>query len=204
MKILTYIVFYDVGFAPNPYFGICTLATCKPVIRKSAAIGDWVMGVASKRFFPNDFRLIYAMRVTEKLSYTDYWNNPRFAIKKPVMNSALKRSFGDNIYFYDKENEKWHQANSRHSRANGELNEFHLNRDTTADFVLISDKFYYFGDKAIIVPEAFVEYFAKNRGQKYIKNNREIQEVLNWLFSQTQEEGMLGFPLENKKFKRLD
>ena len=32
----------DYGFAPNPYFGYCTLATCKPVIRRCAGVGDWI------------------------------------------------------------------------------------------------------------------------------------------------------------------
>jgi hypothetical protein len=39
----------DYGFAPNPFFGVCTLATCKPKIRKAAAIGDWVVGTGSSR-----------------------------------------------------------------------------------------------------------------------------------------------------------
>lgn len=34
----------DYGFAPNPFFGVCTLATCKPRIRSVAQIGDWVVG----------------------------------------------------------------------------------------------------------------------------------------------------------------
>jgi hypothetical protein len=206
MKILTYIVFYDFGFAPNPYFEFCTLATCKPTIRKSANIGDWVMGVASKKFFPNERKLIFAMKVTEKFSFTDYWNNPKFAIKKPVMNSALKRSFGDNIYHFDIENNLWYQADSRHSRENGETNEFHLKRDTSADFVLVSDDFYYFGDEAIEIPANLSDYFAKTQGQKHIMSNQEIQAVLNWLSNSSNRKGILGFPLEtkNKKFKRLN
>ncbi|SSY70238.1 hypothetical protein [Alysiella crassa] len=40
MKIISYVVKYDYGFAPNPYHGFLTLATCKPVIRSNAEIGD--------------------------------------------------------------------------------------------------------------------------------------------------------------------
>ena len=42
MKMYTYVIPRDYGFAPNPYLGYCTLATCKPRIRKGAQIGDWI------------------------------------------------------------------------------------------------------------------------------------------------------------------
>lgn len=32
--LFSYIVRWDHGFAPNPFHGICSLATCKPGIRK--------------------------------------------------------------------------------------------------------------------------------------------------------------------------
>jgi len=47
MKLHTYVVRYDSGFAPNPFYGYCTLATCKPPIRKSAAVEDWIVGCGS-------------------------------------------------------------------------------------------------------------------------------------------------------------
>ena len=42
MKFYSYVIPRDYGFAPNPYFGYCTLADCKPGIRKMAQTGDWV------------------------------------------------------------------------------------------------------------------------------------------------------------------
>lgn len=47
MKIFSYVVSRDFGFAPNPFFNFCTLATCKPKIRKDAKIGDWIIGTNS-------------------------------------------------------------------------------------------------------------------------------------------------------------
>ena len=44
MKIMSYIITHDYGFAPNPYGGFLTLATCKPKIRNSAKIGDILVG----------------------------------------------------------------------------------------------------------------------------------------------------------------
>lgn len=47
-NVFIYVVDRDFGFAPNPFHGYCTLATCKPGIRKSAAMGDWVVGMAAQ------------------------------------------------------------------------------------------------------------------------------------------------------------
>ena len=63
-RIHSYVVRYDSGFAPNPFYGYCTLATCKPNIRRSADIGDWVVGSGSNdRTVRRGGRLVYAMRV---------------------------------------------------------------------------------------------------------------------------------------------
>ena len=35
-RVHSYVVRYDSGFAPNPFYEYCTLATCKPNIRKGA------------------------------------------------------------------------------------------------------------------------------------------------------------------------
>ena len=40
VKLYSYIVAVDSGFAPNPFHGFCTIATCKPRIRKTAEIGE--------------------------------------------------------------------------------------------------------------------------------------------------------------------
>ena len=45
MRLFSYVVAHDTGFSPNPFFGYCTLACCKPVIRRSAQAGDWVVGL---------------------------------------------------------------------------------------------------------------------------------------------------------------
>ena len=33
--LFSYVVATDSGFAPNPFFGLCTLACCKPAIRRA-------------------------------------------------------------------------------------------------------------------------------------------------------------------------
>lgn len=46
-RIYSYVVRYDSGFAPNPFYGYCTLATCKPDIRRAAEVGDWLVAPAT-------------------------------------------------------------------------------------------------------------------------------------------------------------
>ena len=53
--LYSYVITRDYGFAPNPFGGICTLATCKPGIRNHATVGDWVVkyfmiSLSSKEF----------------------------------------------------------------------------------------------------------------------------------------------------------
>lgn len=43
-RIFRYILVHDHGIAPCPTDGLITLATCKPSIRRTAAVGDWVLG----------------------------------------------------------------------------------------------------------------------------------------------------------------
>ncbi len=43
-RIYRYVLAHDRGMAPNPRRGLITLATCKPELRKTARVGDWVIG----------------------------------------------------------------------------------------------------------------------------------------------------------------
>jgi hypothetical protein len=152
LTIYSYILRFDIGFAPNPFHGCCTLATCKQEIRSKAKIGDWLLGTGSKAK-SLDGHLIYAMRVDEIVSYDEYWTDDRFSNKRPDMRASLKRAFGDNIYHHDADGE-WIQADSRHSFPDGVPNPGHIRRDTKSDKVLIARQFVYFGDQAPPIPES--------------------------------------------------
>ena len=66
-KLYSYCIPVDDGAAPNPFGNICTLTICKPVIRRSALVGDWVVATGSMQYgFEN--KVIYAMEVTQKLT----------------------------------------------------------------------------------------------------------------------------------------
>ncbi len=197
MRYYTYIVKRDFGFAPNPWFGYCTLATCKPNIRASATVGNWVFGTGSKANNLNGY-LIYAMKVTEKVTLNEYWNDPRFQQKKPEMFGSLKQMYGDNIYYYDPDKGIWHQSNSHHSNEDGSVNFDNLGNDTSKPCVLISSEFFYFGKDAIQIPEAFKDAFCHTtQGHKLVRDHVLANRFVEWLHENF-EPGIIGFPLQFK------
>src|SRR5258708_6780576 len=110
-KIYSYVVARDFGFAPNPFHGVCTLATCKPRIRKVAVIGDWVVGTGSAVRRRAGF-VVFAMKVEEALTFEEYWADERFFQKRPNLRGSKKQAFGDNIYHRKSQGSGWLQLNS--------------------------------------------------------------------------------------------
>lgn len=156
MRLFSYVVARDYGFAPNPFGGVCTLATCKPDIRRRAVVGDWIAGLtsAADRSVPG---LVYVMRVDEVLTYDTYWADARFQFKKPSRSGSVKQLFGDNIYCQSAPG-VWQQADSHHSFESGAPNPANIVNDTKSHGVLISQRFGYWGSSAITVPEQFLDF----------------------------------------------
>lgn len=48
-NIYSYVLSYDAGSAPNPFGGLCSLTICTPNIKKRAQVGDWIIGLGSKK-----------------------------------------------------------------------------------------------------------------------------------------------------------
>lgn len=145
MRLFTYILPFDTGFAPNPFYGYCTLACCKPAIRRAAEPGDWIVGLTTKE---RGNRLVYAMHVAEKITFADYWRDARFALKRPDLRSGdLERHCGDSIY------EPIHSGQYRqHAGAHGPE---HKDHDLGGEFVLVARDYVYFGVNAFPLPPQF-------------------------------------------------
>jgi hypothetical protein len=179
--IYIYVVDRDFGFAPNPFHGYCTLATCKPGIRNSAVIGDWVIGLGGSRLRATN-HCIYAMRVTSKISFDEYWNSPAFTNKKPVRNGSRKMMVGDNIYHRSSSDRTWIQANSHHSNEDGSSNRDNLLRDTKSEYVLISNYFIYFGRNAPAVPPTLLNDIGYVNRRNYRVFDLEVAiNLVKWL-----------------------
>ena len=179
-----YVVDRDFGFAPNPFHGSCTLATCKPVLRRCARVGDWVFGLGGKRLRAKG-RCVYAMRVDEKTTFEQYWANPRYRDKKPVRNGSAVRMVGDNIYHRDPATLGWRQADSHHSHEDGTPNPRNVRTDTSCEHVLLSRHFYYFGRDALAVPEPFLTALGYHNGRGYrVFDLHRCGHLLGWLEGQ--------------------
>src|ERR1700682_162089 len=81
MKLFSYVVDHDTGYAPNPGGGVCTLCRCKyrksPWAQKNiielAEEGDWVIGTGgSSTRSTGRGTLIYAMRIDKKITRDEY------------------------------------------------------------------------------------------------------------------------------------
>jgi len=199
MKYYSYVVARDFGFAPNPFGQHCTLATCKHKIRKNASVNDWVFGITSKG---KGNRLVFAMKINQKITFDDYWNTPEFQYKKPVLNGSLKQMYGDNIYHFDKTKNEWIQVDSHHSFENGEVNYENLNRDTSGEFVLVSKEFYYFGSENIELPLKLKTKLSVGRGHKFVKEDA-AKAIIDWLRA-NYEFGFQGDPMSFEGFQRYD
>jgi hypothetical protein len=175
MRLCSYVVRVDAGLAPNPFWGYCTLAVCTPNHQGiRAGRGDWVMGHSTAR---RGHRLIYAMRVSEVLSFDQYWGDPRFERKKPKLVRSWREACGDNIYHHGRSGE-WIQGPSPFHNT-PEL----LLKDTRHPRVFVSDHFYYFGEKAVEIPEAYAELIWPRQGCHWSCRPDLVDGFLHWLES---------------------
>lgn len=151
-----YVVARDFGFAPNPFNGVCTLATCKPKIRRVAKVGDWVVGMGGSKIKATG-RCVYFMQVTGSMSFNEYWAEPMFKCKQPVRNGSRKVMVGDNIYHRADKADLWAQADSHHSNPDGSPELWNIATDTSVDRMLYSTRFVYYGSSAPVVPQALLD-----------------------------------------------
>lgn len=193
--LFSYIITHDGGSAPNPYYGICTLVICKPVIRRIAKIGDWVVGLGSKSSPIGDIsgKVLYAMKVEKKLTMEEYdkFCKENYPNKIPNWDSGeyLKR-IGDCIYdFSDSLNPKIRK--SVHTEKNMET-------DLGGEYALLSNDFYYFGNNTKLLPSRLKGIIKQGQGHKSKSNDEYMEDFLHWI--RQFEKGINGEPQMKKEF----
>ncbi|CCE03829.1 conserved hypothetical protein [Bradyrhizobium sp. STM 3809] len=180
-RVYFYVVARDFGFAPNPFNGACTLATCKPAIRQTARSGDWIVGMGGAKLGAVG-RCIYAMKVTDAKAFEEYWEAPEFRSKRPIRNGTRKTIVGDNIYHRAPSSKKWLQEDSHHSKPDGSPDPHNIQHDTKTNRVLISNHFYYFGSTAPAVPQEILQDLGFRNGIGHrVFQIEKAQPFLNWL-----------------------
>lgn len=175
----------DTGFAPNPFFGFLTLATCKPQIRLKKNKGDYIVGFTSKELCgdpPGHERLVYIMKVTGKITFDEYWAGQRYAVKKYSRHST-ESTRGDNIYKPIIPNAPFsidnYEQMSKQIHGDRELPD-----DLSGQFVLLSEDFYYFGVGAIPIDQVRI-VIPKTQSRDGVKtaDEQEIAKLLAYLAS---------------------
>lgn len=183
--LFTYRITHDTGFAPNPFGGVCTLVTCKPKIRLAAMPGDWIAAIAaaSPELRSHKNRLLYAMRVTTKMTMAEYDELTRKTLKIKLAeahsNDPVKR-VGDSIFDFRYDPPTPRPSMHSHSPKT-------LAKDQRGGYALLSDHFYYFGDKAIELPTGMLTIFPQSQGHRSAANDEFFDAFVAWI------EG-LGFP----------
>lgn len=187
MRAFTYVVASDSGFAPNPYHGWCTLACCKPRIRAAAEPGDLVVGLSR-----GCATVVYAMRVGARLTFAEYWADPRFAKKRPAWRSRnpIER-LGDNLYAPDTSGHYAQQPSVHWDHAQGRTDERHRRRDLSVETVLVADEFVYFGGEGPRLPDG-LEFARVGRAHRCNFDAPQLGALLQYFDGQPR--GVMGPP----------
>ena len=174
-RLFTYKVAHDGGSAPNPFHGLCTLAICKPAIRRVAKKRDVIVGLGCGN---DELRIIYCMVVEAKVSWADYIEGCKLGYLteiKHIKDQNLKgkipkgeKDQGDCIwrdaFVYSDSLDSW----------SGHGGEHDFNRDiTNGENVLIGETFWYFGkgDKHTIRLPDSLNGIIPGRGHRSNSNN---------------------------------
>lgn len=181
-RIFRYVVRYDSGVAPRPFDGYCTLAICKPAIRSAARVGDWVVGFRTRA--PGE--VIYAMRVDEVLTFAEYWKDPRFRNRRPGSSSTP-----DNLYRPRRGGALEQVPNHVHGKDAAPT-------DLKGCNVLVSQRFWYFGDNSPSIATDLVHLFHAGIGHAVHKNRREddVDRLAHWLSAW--RKGIHGKPVDKR------
>ena len=176
-EIFSYCIPIDDGAAPNPFWGVCTLVICKPAIRRIAQVGDWVLGTGSRRSPIGDIatKVVYAMRVTERLTMQAYNSRTRQKLHEKIPdwdNADYRRRLGDSIYDFTVYPNVIRK--SVHDERNRE-------RDLRGKYALLSTHFFYFGDKPIELPPDLHEIIKTGQGHLRIRAPEIVDRFVGWI-----------------------
>lgn len=176
-RLFSYCLRIDDGAAPNPFWGLCTLVICKPVIRRTASEGDWVVGVGSKNTPMGDCsgKVIYAMQVSRIVAMRDYEAFVRSECPEKVPDwhhRDGRRRVGDAVYDF--------ATNPPKVRASVHTNR-NRRRDLGGEKALISNHFFYFGRAPEPLPADLLPIVRQGQGHQVKKNEPYVERFVGWV-----------------------
>ena len=207
MEMWSYKLVHDAMFAPNPLFDVLTLATCKPMIRKSPnnKKGMWIAGFTActthnsrvfgggiTRYKRYEEKLIYLAQISEIISLDDYWEQypQKRCVGAGTDNIQDARWYGDNIYngnntdgnVIPKDN------NGGHSGSEAVRRDYLYGKNA-----IICKRFYYFTpDNRMDVPDRFkhLVHGAKGQSLKSDKKSDKVEEFIAYVADYAAKKGV--------------
>ena len=158
MRLCSYTVKHDKGFAPNPFWCYCTLAACASNHQGGVRLecSDWLVAMEDTN---HGNKLLYKMEVHERLHFVEYFTDSKFQKNKLVMTGTWRQRCGDDIYYM--QNRKWKQLPTLYL-----FGRAHLKKDTKYPYVFIGRRFYCFGENAVPISEQFGTLIKDRQGTK--------------------------------------
>ncbi len=192
MKVCSYVVKSDCGLAPNPFWGYCTLALSTPNHQGIRLFKeDWIIGTT---FRSKGAKLIYAMKILDKLHFDEYFRDHRFQDKIPNLQGNWQEKCGDNIYFLDDDG-FWQQLPNSYRTSKQEIRQ-----DLKYPYVYVAEEFYYLGEKAVHLPTEFRQVVVNQLDSADVREDQLANQIVDWIQKNLQP-GIYGFPSERKEEK---
>lgn len=178
MKLYSYALRYDDGAAPNPFWGICTLAIRKPSIRLAAEVDDWIVGLGAVDSPLGDIAdsVVYAMKVTSKLTLEEYDQFCKTFLPRKMpdwRNRDHRMRMGDCVYHY---------VAGRYPKMRTSIHtEENLQKDLSGKYALLSKQFYYFGDRPVKLGEGLHSLMETAQGHGFRSDQGSVDLFVNWI-----------------------
>lgn len=174
MIVRSYVITTDRGSAPNYESPFTTLAICKPRIRKKARKGELIIGFNGRTLSPERNSVCWAGVVSEVLTFSEYWLDPRFESKKPDQSETP-----DNIYCVTPHGLEQIE-NSSHNSSN-------IDTDLSGLNVLIFSEVWHFGPNYVPLDSRFSKFYVGGTRRHEPENEISRSEWIalrKWLTSQ--------------------
>jgi hypothetical protein len=173
--LFSYCIPVDDGAAPNPFWGTCTLAICKPAIRRTATKNDWIVATGSVEYgFQN--LVVYAMKINRSMSIQEYDEYCKKNIPEKIpewKSSDVRKKLGDCIYDFS--------TGCPILRDSVHSGKDIVDRDLRGKNVLLSNHFYYFGSNPIFLKKSLLPIVIQGQGHRSISNNPFEKEFISWI-----------------------
>lgn len=169
----------------------------------------WIVGVigkdlAKKYNINRIHNILFVMQVTNILTYDEYSKEINFKIPQSDFFNVDRKDYGkensdykncgDNIYYFDDEKKSFNQRPSFHQTKNN-FDENTLNHDISGKYILLSDKYVYFGENVNVKYDPMF----KNKQKYSVKTCDELDDKLKIKILKIMESSfnILGRPIES-------